>query len=131
MTTAPMATSDDAVIADLLAKAEQVLAARLRPRADHLQRDEAIQLEVPRLVDDAHRPSPQLCQDFVARYRGEPRFLSGSRLPQRVRRHLAARASRMRQRNRRVVAGRFEVVRRRGFLGVGVVLPALVVWMSF
>src|SRR5262245_15259099 len=37
-------------------------------RQDHLQGDEAIELDVPRLVDHAHAAPPQLSQDFVARY---------------------------------------------------------------
>src|SRR5262249_53075642 len=35
-------------------------------RQDHLQGDEAIELDVPRLVDHAHAAPPQLSQDFVA-----------------------------------------------------------------
>jgi len=48
------------------AEAGQVRRAGMAARQDHLQRDDAIQLEVPRLVDDTHAALAELAQDLVA-----------------------------------------------------------------
>src|SRR5262249_20757757 len=46
--------------------ADALLLAGVGPREDHLQRDGAVQPELPRLVDDAHAAPAQLVEDLVA-----------------------------------------------------------------
>ena len=49
------------------AKPRQAHLADVRSRQDHLQRDQALQPAVPRLVDDAHAAPAEFFQDVVTR----------------------------------------------------------------
>ena len=60
----------------LHAEAGQVVGPRLAAAADHLQGDQAVQPEMPRLVDDPHAPFAQPLEDVVA---GDGRPVRGSR----------------------------------------------------
>ena len=59
-------------------KRDEVVGPRLAAAADHLQGDQAVQPEVPRLVDDPHAPFAQPLEDVVA---GDGWPVRGSRLP--------------------------------------------------
>jgi hypothetical protein len=51
------------------AEAGQVCLAGVCPRQDHLEGHDAVQLDLPGLVDDAHAAAAQLTQNLVARRR--------------------------------------------------------------
>jgi hypothetical protein len=49
----------------LVAEAPDLLGCRQVPRRDHLQRDDAVEAELPRPVDDAHAPAGDLFEKLV------------------------------------------------------------------
>src|SRR5262249_35153726 len=57
-------------------EAGPLVRAGMRPGQDHLQRDHAVQGQVPRLVDDAHAAAAQLAEHLVAGHAGPPCFFS-------------------------------------------------------
>ena len=55
-------------------KTLQLLRPRVTASEDHLESDDAVQLEVLRFIDDAHATASQFAQDFIIG-RGEERWL--------------------------------------------------------